>query len=510
MKEKLPSRMVPLLLILVSVTLACGRSPTSPGQSQDWETFTESDFSVDMPGWDETQSSDQQVIYNLSDGAATIWIKPWPLTPRLVAENVRTWAESNTQADLLNEQVEAEQAWLELTIDDGLNVMRLRTHLLYCNAQTYEITGGTLEQSFDAYAATFDQSLESARCDPQGRYPTLTGGALGMVILPPAGPTGEFDLGIYQQSLALARDSGVQVSHYYLQWGDVEKSPGIYDWTTPDYIFEAHYLEGFQVSLVVNVIHTTVIGRVPPDLAGASFDDPRFTARLTDFLTALADRYAGRIQYLSIGNEVNDYFATHRDEIPAYATAFDQTRVAIHTTHPDLPVGIVFAYHDAETQGTTDIIQTLNRGDFIAYTLYLYDQGFHFTRAPALIGEYLDRMIALAGDTPVAIVETGWSTAEVLGGSEADQTEYVRQVFTALDARRNQVIFLSWFDMHDSLPEACQELALTFFEPGTQPDPASLEAFVTFICYFGLRDSDGSAKPAWDAWVQEAQEYYTP
>ena len=141
--------------------------------------------------------------------------------------------------------------------------------------------------------------------------------------------------------------------------------------------------------------------------------------------------------------------------------------------------------------------------------MYLYNQGFHFRRDPAEIGDYLDRMVTLAEGTPIVITETGWSTAPELDGSEEDQAEYVRQLFAALSERREEIGFVSWFVLHDPQPESCESDALTFFEPGTEPDlnSDSMQAFVTFICYFGLRHSDGTPKQAWDVWVQEAQAY---
>jgi hypothetical protein len=263
-----------------------------------------------------------------------------------------------------------------------------------------------------------------------------------------------------------------------------------------------------QLSIVVSVIHTTVRGRIPPDLIGLSFDEPVFVQRLSDFLSAFAERYAGQLHYLSIGNEVNNYFATHRDEIPAYRFAFEQTRDAIHEVNPHLPVGIIFAYHDAETLDAIDVIQELNRGDYVAYTMYLYNEGFHFWRDPAEIGGYLDRMLDLVGDTPVVITETGWSTATELDGSEEGQAEYVREFFSALDERRERIGFVSWFAMHDPTPESCERDGFTFFEPGTEPSGEYMDAFVTFICYFGLRHSDGTPKPAWKNWVQQVDVYY--
>lgn len=489
--------------------LACSRhGATDAPPDSTWIAYHEGHLSLQLPAWPTSTSTDSQVIHSVSDGVGTFWIKPWPLIPRLVAENVRTWTEQDPQATLLSEAVTAERARLEMTIVDGNNVLRLRTLLLYCDAQTYEITGATAEGSVPEYSGIIDDAQNSAVCAAPERPAPLATGALGMVIVPRFREDNTFSLGDYQESLALAADHGVQVSHYYTQWGDIERQPGVYDWTTLDYILEANALEGLRVSLVVNVIHTTVRGRVPPDLTSVAFDDSRFADRLAAFLTALADRYADRVHYLSIGNEVNDYFVNHRDQIPAYAAAFDQARAAIHSHQPDLPVGVVFAYHDAERLNALDIIPKLDRGDFIAYTLYLSGESFHFTRSPSLIGEYLDGMLAAAAGTPMAITETGWNTAAALSSSEAAQAVYVDEFFQALSQRRDRILFANWFDLHDSRPDNCYDQALTFFEPGTEPDPATMQAFVTFLCYFGLRQADGSPKAGWTTWVQDAEAYY--
>ena len=88
------------------------------------------------------------------------------------------------------------------------------------------------------------------------------------------------------------------------------------------------------------------------------------------------------------------------------------------------------------------------------------------------------------------------------------QAEYLPQLFKALSDRHKDIRFVSWFIMPDSRREPCESDALTFFEPGTGPDHDFLQSFVIFICYFGLRNSDGTPKQAWQAWVQEAKEYY--
>ncbi len=501
-----------VLLALLLAALACGQpapeGDTSP-QISGWESFTTGGLNVDLPAtWEEEDSNDEQVIYTINDGSASLWIKTWELIPSIVAGSVREWAEGNEKATLLNEFGSPERVNLELSLTENFNTLRLRTLLIYCDAKAYEVTGVAAEKDFEQYTALFEQVHQSANCNSPEPYPKLDSGALGMIVLPAVVDGDGFNPTAYQEALALARKNGVQVSHYYFHWGDIEKEPGVYDWTVPDYIVEANALEDLELSIVISVIHTTVRGRIPDDLIGLAFDDPIFVERLSSFFAAVAERYEGRLNYLSVGNEVNNYFVSRRDEIPAYITAFDETRNAIHKVNPDLPVGIIFAYHDAETLDAIDVVQQLNRGDYIAYTMYLYNEGFHFRRDPTEIGDYLDRMLTLAGDTPVVITETGWSTAALLEGSEEGQAEYTRQLFAALDERREKIGFVSWFALHDPKPESCTEDIYSFFEPGTEPEGEFMEAFETFICYFGLRQSDGTPKAAWNVWVEEAEAYY--
>ena len=505
-------RVLLVSLALILSLLACGAplltAPTSRPETE-WVVFTEGSFSADLPKtWLEETTSDEQVLHAVTNGTSSLWIKTWPLIPSLVAKSVHEWAAENEAAALLSESGGAENVHLELTITENDHVLHLSTQLIYCDARAYEITGVALETDFSTYAALFEQAQSSASCASPDRYPPLSSGALGMVIIPPAVDGEDFNPTAYQEALASARKSGVQVSHFYFHWGDIESAPGEFDWTIADYIIEANALEELQLSIVVSIIHTSVRGRIPEDLIGLPFDDPVFAERLSSFLSAFAKRYAGRLHYLAVGNEVNNYFAYHREEIAAYTSAFERSRDAIHAVAPGLPVGIIFAYHDAETLNATDIIAQLNRGDFVGYTMYLYNQGFHFRRDPAEIGSYLDRMLTLAGDTPIVITETGWSTAVELEGSEEGQAEYVRQLFAALAERQEKIGFVSWFDLHDSLQATCESDALTFFEPGTEPDEESMQAFVTFLCHFGLRFSDGTPKQAWEEWLQQAEMYY--
>lgn len=464
--------------------------------------FNHGVFRVEIPVWPEVESDEQQVLRAVSDGFLSVWIKRWDFIPDFVVEQIKQWESDRSGVALFDLVQDANGRRAELRLIESDGNVRMHTLLQYCAAETFEVTVAGPAGRQDDLERLAERVHRSVMCNQPPRPQHRLSGAVGMVIIPPFQQPGTFDTAAYQRSLAAVRDLGVQVSHYYFDWGEIETEYGTFDWSVPDYILRVHRLEGYEMSIAIKIIHTTTRGKMPSDVAHLPFDDPHFVARLSNFLVSFVDRYADQVHYLWIGNEVNDYFGLHRDEIDAYRVAFEHAREAIRIGHPDLPVGTIFAYHDAEKLGTLDIIPTLNRGDMVAFTLYLH-QDFFFTQDPAEVGGYLDRMLAQAGDTPVAITETGWSTASEIGASEESQADYVQEVFGAFDQRRDRIRFLTWFILHDSLREDCAEQARTFLTPEIQMDDETMETFVIFLCHLGLRNADGTPKLGWEAWVAE-------
>ena len=170
-------------------------------------------------------------------------------------------------------------------------------------------------------------------------------------------------------------------------------------------------------------------------------------------------------------------------------------------------VGMTFAYHDAETTNSIDIIQELDLGDFLPLTFYLYSPGFHFDRDPAELEAYLDRILDLAGEKPVALAELGWNTAESLSGTQEDQEFFVRETFRLLALHREQIEFISWFALHDSKLENSSEAALTFLPADSTliQDEEFMTTFVDFLTYLGLIENDGTPKLAWFAFQEESR-----
>ena len=106
-------------------------------------------------------------------------------------------------------------------------------------------------------------------------------------------------------------------------------------------------------------------------------------------------------------------------------------------------------------------------------------------------------MLSLAGGKPVVLQEAGYPSGAPNASSEASQQQFVVDLFQAWHTAGNSLPFLSYFALYDFDQTTCAALG-TYYGSA---DPA----FLSYLCTLGLRHSDGSAKPAWGAFVTAAQ-----
>ena len=249
---------------------------------------------------------DENTLVGVSQAGHVVAVARFESVPRIVGPFLADVLPQHGPFQNIVRHIEApNQVWLEMTIASEVP-QQAQMHFVYCDGFTYQITGSAASIQFDTFLPRFEQILADVQCDYQPEMAANAPGLVGLSIYP---AQDNFNFASYREAIVMAQEVGVQASHMSLSWADVEKFPGEYDWTIPDLLLDTLSLEGIRLSLVLNFIHTSVIGFRPDDLADRPFDDPVLIERAIEFITAVINRYGDQIDYLAFGNEVNIYLA---------------------------------------------------------------------------------------------------------------------------------------------------------------------------------------------------------
>ncbi|MEW5985835.1 MAG: hypothetical protein AB1791_04295 [Chloroflexota bacterium] len=490
---------------LALLALACTGSGTNPPAATPYfptptatpQLFSDGTFSLPLPNWPAVETSDPNTLITVTDGGRAVAIARHAALPRSLGRHLlRILPDYGFSEPTLDERGPAEVR-LDASIP-GSTPQRARLVALYCRGASYLVTGSSPAAAFSDFEPFFEQLLNQATCQDS---PTPDPAGPGMIGLFANPANDDFSLANWRAALRAARAAGAQATHLYLAWDQVETAPGEYDWGIADHLLDLPWLEGLRLSLVIEFIHTSVIGPRPADLNGLDLSDPRLVERAAAFAAAVAERYGDQLDYLALGNEVNIYLADDPQKLDTFLAFLDTVRAAVRRARPDLPTGTVLAFHELQNSGRLALIDAFKDNDFLAYTYYPHGPGFAYDGDPNGFGQVLEQMITLSGQTPFLVVENGWATAATLGGSEERQAAYIQATFAALQEHRQAFQRHVWFGLHDGLPENCAKSALSFVEAGFDPATAGdfWPRFQDYLCTLGLRYRDGASKQGWAA-----------
>ncbi len=245
---------------------------------------------------------------------------------------------------------------------------------------------------------------------------------------------------------------------------------------------------GLTVLLGIQTINT-VKREVPSDLATVAWDDPRMLRRFERLLDALAP-VLGDVTYLSVGNEVAGHLASTRGWA-SYTRFMTQAVAATHRRAPAVQVGATMEYVEAASQ-TGSARALIAESDVAMFTLYPFNLGSFTVAPPTIAGVLFDNMLVLAGTKSVVLQELGYPASPLNGSSEARQAAFFIDAIAAWRTRRDRMPFVSLFLLHDLPAQQCADLGV-YYNLSNQP------SFISFLCTLGLRRTDGTAKPAWNA-----------
>jgi hypothetical protein len=290
----------------------------------------------------------------------------------------------------------------------------------------------------------------------------------------------------YPSAVRVVKDGGADATSLSLFWDDLETEPGVYapkdNWPTiANLYFPA---TGLAYTLTFSVIDT-VVDRRPPDLQGLAWDDPLVINRFTAHADAVLARMP-RVQFkaIAIGNEV-DAFLTTPSDVVAYARFLVAVRDHLAKTRPGVPVAakLTFSGLIGDPARLAPILQA---GDAAFFTYYPLNPDFTL-RPPTDAAHDLDVMLDLAAGKPLWLLESGYPS-NGCGAPEGGQEAFFNTLLTAVAQHKEAIALVSATYLTD-LPEAVVDGFSDYYGIGG-------DCFARYLGSLGLRQFDGTAKPA--------------
>lgn len=312
-----------------------------------------------------------------------------------------------------------------------------------------------------------------------------------------------------ESSQQMAEELGLNFIVGITQW--LEPRPGQYIWTeTANDKFQAHLRElkqrGYKVSITFTNVHMDQ-KHLPNYLKGKRFNDPYLLQRWRKYLQGFLSRYGSHIDYLNIGNEVNNYFGKHYDEWADYLEFLRLASDVIHRLEPRIKVGVVLV----ESRRESFWNQIEPYCDHLAITYYTPCSAFGKSpTAEALdrnhyryFGRTLNEALRVAGDKDVLITEVGCATHPDIDSSPELQVQFIEALFRWLDGKEDRILGMSWLAPTDWPYEHTKKALQGFL------DAAALqhEPFMKYLTSLGLRYEGGREKPGYAAFKNGIIQY---
>jgi hypothetical protein len=292
----------------------------------------------------------------------------------------------------------------------------------------------------------------------------------------------------------MARQSGATFLYYAPKWNELEPNTGKYNFKELDHKVRVAEENNWPIALNLRVVDTNNRA-MPGNARGWGFDDRKTIDQLREILNRIGPRFNGRVKWIQIGNEVNEYFKSKKGEMTAYKRMLEQVMPDLKRVFPGAQFSINFTFFAAPMLHR-EYGELLSLCDFVSFTYYPLNSDLTF-RPPSDVPGDMATMVRAAENKPVFLQEMGYSSSPTLNSSEDVQAEFIRQAFAELRRYSNQ-IFAAHFVWMSDLPDSVVDDFTKYYR---MPNSANFRAYLATLGYF---DKNGRPKKAWHAFEQEA------
>ena len=292
----------------------------------------------------------------------------------------------------------------------------------------------------------------------------------------------------------MAVRSGVSFHYLHPKWNEIEPKPGKYNFGDVD--FKTGLAESHNLPLAINLrIIDTNNRAVPDSYKGWRWDDSKMIDRVTQVLQAMAPRVKGRVKFLSIGNEVDSYFDTHKGEVEAYSRLISAVLPRVRDLFPGAQFSVNFTPR-AVPNLKGYLKPLLDLSDVFSITYYPLNADFTM-RDPNAPSSDFPAFIAAASGRKVFLQEVGYPSGGANRSSDAAQANFFRSVFRELNAHRGEILAANFVWMSDLPTNVVDDLTKYYRAENS-------ERFKSYLATLGIFDRDGRPKAAWGVFESEA------
>jgi exo-beta-1,3-glucanase (GH17 family) len=327
----------------------------------------------------------------------------------------------------------------------------------------------------------------------------------------------------FAQSWAQAQSVGIHTGTNALDWGGPlpnegagsNCTPGALSGTMTGFILPAlngtYTSSSAQLTLTIRPINGPIGGtdQFPSDLTGLAASNANVICRFNKFVDSVLGGLGSVVfTNIMIGNEIDtNGSAGTAPYWSAYSTFFHQVAAHVRSAAPGVKVGFTVtlagaAYGSATIQ--SGIQSLLPDADLLGVTYYPLDPATtppYGMKQPSVVAADFSALISRFSAIPISVQEVGYASQGATGctvASQANQAQFVSNVFAAWDANEAHIPFMSFLRMNDWSNTNAANTATAY-------GLGSNACFIAYLQYLGFRtDPTPSAnKPAWTSLSNE-------